>query len=378
MHPGRRGADARVRRGRLPRASTTGRCTTPKDAFEGLERHGARRRRRGAGPPPAREEDQPRGRNRRRRAERSLGVFRAAEAAAPSPARTADPRRQPSPRCRAPRRAELPRDIDYPEPPVPRARASIEEITCRACSPTSTRRTLFQFQWGYRRKGTPRARVQAASSTSRCARSSTSSARQCAKEKILVPKAAYGYWRCVPEGDTLVLLDPDDEAREVARFTFPRQRGKKHLLHHRLLPRTTASPTSSRCRWSPSASARRDVAREWFAADTLPGLPAPARPLGRDGRGAGRVRPQARSAASSASRPTTRARCASSSSRATAARATRSATPPAPTWRTRRSCSTSRARERIGITLSDEIQLWPEQSTSALVCHHPSAKYFTI
>jgi 5-methyltetrahydrofolate--homocysteine methyltransferase len=36
-----------------------------------------------------------------------------------------------------------------------------------------------------------------------------------------------------------------------------------------------------------------------------------------------------------------------------------------------------RAHE-IGIRLSEEFQLWPEQSTSALVCHHPAAKYFTI
>ena len=34
--------------------------------------------------------------------------------------------------------------------------------------------------------------------------------------------------------------------------------------------------------------------------------------------------------------------------------------------------------EKIGVTLSEEDQLWPEQSTSALVCHHPEAKYFTI
>jgi len=34
--------------------------------------------------------------------------------------------------------------------------------------------------------------------------------------------------------------------------------------------------------------------------------------------------------------------------------------------------------EKIGITMSDEHQLWPEQSTSAIVCHHPSAKYFTL
>ncbi len=32
--------------------------------------------------------------------------------------------------------------------------------------------------------------------------------------------------------------------------------------------------------------------------------------------------------------------------------------------------------ERIGVKLSEEFQLHPEQSTSALVVHHPDAKYF--
>jgi 5-methyltetrahydrofolate--homocysteine methyltransferase len=33
---------------------------------------------------------------------------------------------------------------------------------------------------------------------------------------------------------------------------------------------------------------------------------------------------------------------------------------------------------RIGIELSDEDQLWPEQSTSAIVIHHPQARYFNV
>ena len=33
--------------------------------------------------------------------------------------------------------------------------------------------------------------------------------------------------------------------------------------------------------------------------------------------------------------------------------------------------------ERIGVTLSEELQLHPEQSTDALVLHHPEAKYFS-
>jgi 5-methyltetrahydrofolate--homocysteine methyltransferase len=34
--------------------------------------------------------------------------------------------------------------------------------------------------------------------------------------------------------------------------------------------------------------------------------------------------------------------------------------------------------EEIGITLSEEFMLVPEQSTSAIVVHHPEAKYFNI
>jgi len=32
--------------------------------------------------------------------------------------------------------------------------------------------------------------------------------------------------------------------------------------------------------------------------------------------------------------------------------------------------------ERIGVELSEEFQLHPEQSTSAVVFHHPQAAYF--
>lgn len=34
--------------------------------------------------------------------------------------------------------------------------------------------------------------------------------------------------------------------------------------------------------------------------------------------------------------------------------------------------------ERIGVTLSEELQLHAEQSTDAFVLHHPEAKYFNV
>ena len=34
--------------------------------------------------------------------------------------------------------------------------------------------------------------------------------------------------------------------------------------------------------------------------------------------------------------------------------------------------------DRIGLVMGDEDQLHPEQSTSAIVVHHPQAKYFSV
>ena len=51
---------------------------------------------------------------------------------------------------------------------------------------------------------------------------------------------------------------------------------------------------------------------------------------------------------------------------------------PARGWRTRSRCCKLLDAERIGVSLSDEWQLHPEQSTSAIVLHHPRAKYFSV
>jgi len=36
------------------------------------------------------------------------------------------------------------------------------------------------------------------------------------------------------------------------------------------------------------------------------------------------------------------------------------------------------APSRIDVSLTEEFQLEPEQSTSAIIVHHPEAKYFSI
>ncbi len=46
---------------------------------------------------------------------------------------------------------------------------------------------------------------------------------------VLQPKVVYGYYPCNSDGDDLVVYDADDHDKEVERFRFPRQDGRKHL-----------------------------------------------------------------------------------------------------------------------------------------------------
>jgi 5-methyltetrahydrofolate--homocysteine methyltransferase len=58
--------------------------------------------------------------------------------------------------------------------------------------------------------------------------------RQALKEKWLEPQAVYGYWPCQAEENTLVIftpesLAPDSTPSEISHFAFPRQAAADHL-----------------------------------------------------------------------------------------------------------------------------------------------------
>lgn len=52
---------------------------------------------------------------------------------------------------------------------------------------------------------------------------------RCLKEPILQPKLVYGYFPCSSSGNDLIVFDPKDHDREIERFSFPRQQSNKHL-----------------------------------------------------------------------------------------------------------------------------------------------------
>jgi 5-methyltetrahydrofolate--homocysteine methyltransferase len=52
---------------------------------------------------------------------------------------------------------------------------------------------------------------------------------KCLEENILKPAAVYGYFPCASDGDHLLIFDPEDQSRQVERFSFPRQTTRRGL-----------------------------------------------------------------------------------------------------------------------------------------------------
>jgi len=270
--------------------------------------------------------------------------------------------------------ADLPRDISYPQPPFFGARL-VENISLQTILPYVNEATLFGFQWGYRRKNTPR-KEHEEYIQEKVRPILHALAKQCEDEAILSPKAAYGFWPCVPEDETLVLLDPKDLGREVARFTFPRQDGKKRLCLTDYF-RADGEPDVIGLQVATIGQEASEIAREWFAADRyqdylhLHGLSVEAAEALAEYVHA-RVRADLGIAADDARDMKRIFKQGYRGSRFSFGY------PACPHMKDQEILLDLLGAERIGIQMSDEDQLWPEQSTSALVCHHPSAKYFTI
>jgi 5-methyltetrahydrofolate--homocysteine methyltransferase len=126
--------------------------------------------------------------------------------------------------------------------------------------------TLFQFQWGYRRKGKAIAPYQEFIKK-KVRPIFHDLAKQCAKEKIVECKAAYGYWRCIPDGDALALLDPKDESKEIARFAVPRQAAKQQRCLSDFFAVHDGKPDTVALMVVTVGQNASDVSREWFAAN---------------------------------------------------------------------------------------------------------------
>ncbi|MDE2334656.1 MAG: methionine synthase [Rhodospirillales bacterium] len=117
------------------------------------------------------------------------------------------------------RRQRITRDVAPFEPPFWGPR--VIEAAPKAIVPFLNERSLYQFQWGFRKAG-------------RTLEDFIGWARQelrpvmrrmltlCEEGSILSPRASYGYWKAAGQGNDLILFDRDGET-ELARFNLPRQ-----------------------------------------------------------------------------------------------------------------------------------------------------------
>jgi 5-methyltetrahydrofolate--homocysteine methyltransferase len=193
-------------------------------------------------------------------------------------------------------------------------------------------------------------------------------------EGILEAGVVYGYFPAVSEGDDLVVLD--DDGGERARFTFPRQRRDRHLcLSDYFRPRESGEVDVVAFHIVTMGNRVSDVTAELFAKHAyrdymeLHGLSVQLTEALAEYWHA-RVRDELGFSSEDGPLGEMLAHQAYRGSRYSFGY------PACPDLEDQTKLIDLLAPDRIGVTLSEEFQLAPEQSTSAIVVHHPEAKYF--
>ncbi|MFH5925026.1 methionine synthase [Roseomonas xinghualingensis] len=274
------------------------------------------------------------------------------------------------------RRRRLTAGEPVPTPPFWGAR--VVEAPSKAIVPFINERSLYQFQWGFRKQG--RSLEDFLGWAKQELRPVLRRMLQLSEEMaILKPQAIYGYWKCAGQGNDLILFE-EDGLTEAVRFTLPRQ------------PKADGDCIADFVRDVDDGPEHRDViglqvvtigqkasdmAREWFEANRyqdylyLHGLSVEmaegmAEYVHKRIRAEwGFAHEDARDMEKMLSQGYRGGRYSFGY-------------PACPRLEDQEPLLRLLKSDRIGVTISDEWQLHPEQSTSAIVLHHPGAKYFSV
>lgn len=282
------------------------------------------------------------------------------------------------------RRSDMRHEHPVPTPPFWGARV-IDTMPIRAALGHINEVMLFQVQWGFRKRGRSREEFK---------RYIDNEVRpiyrnlveRCERESIITPKAIYGYWPCNSDGDDLIIFAPPDDGRasspqalrEIARFTFPRQRHAPYWCLSDFWRPLSGGVVDVAAFQVVTAGERVSlVAREWFAANEyqqylfLHGLgvefaEALAEYIHKQ------IRMELGVAAQDARDIQKLFQQGYQGSRYSFGY------PACPRLEDQGILMELLRPERIGVSLSEEYQLDPEQSTTAIVSIHPQARYFNV
>ncbi len=272
------------------------------------------------------------------------------------------------------RRRRLTADQKVIEPPFWGPR--MIEAAPKAVVPFVNERSLYQFQWGFRKQG-------------RSLDDFLGWAKQelrpvmrrmlgiCEEQDILKPQAIYGYWKAAGQGNDLVIFDQDGST-ELCRFTLPRQpKEDGACIADFFRDIDDAQRDVIGLQVVTVGQKASDTARDWFEDNRyqdylyLHGLSV-----------------EMAEAMAEYSHKRIRAELgfAAEDDRdmekmlAQSYRGSRYSFgyPACPKLEDQEPLMRLLGADRIGVSLSDEWQLHPEQSTSAIVVLNPRAKYFSV
>lgn len=273
-------------------------------------------------------------------------------------------------------RSDVATDIAVPAPPFWGDRV-IEDIKLDDVYPYINKIALFRGQWQFK-KARLSAEEYEAMLEDKVEPIFERLKAQCKDENILLPKVVYGYYPCQSQGDDLIIFDPQDHDREIERFSFPRQSSRRRLCisdFYRSVDSGEKDVIGMSCVTMGSVVSERTKAL--FEANNyaeylyLHGMGVEAaeglaemwhkrmrQELGIDGDDASDVRKlftqHYRGSRYSFGYPA----CPDMSDQDLLFRLLKP--------------------ERIGCKLTENWQIDPEQSTSAIIVHHPEAKYFNV
>lgn len=266
-------------------------------------------------------------------------------------------------------------DASIPRAPFNGSRV-VEDVSLDEVFAFVNETALFKGQWQFKQGRTPADEYQAF--VRETVRPIYNEIKDRSKQnQLLVPRIVYGYFPCQSSGNDLIIYH-DDEKTERQRFTFPRQPAGKHLC----LADFFASKDSGRVdvvAFHLVTVGRRasEYSQELFKADNYSdylyfhGLSVEsAEALAELWHK--RIREELGIAAQDASEVTKLFHQAYQGSRFSFGY------PACPNLEDQSKLFELIDPSRIDVELTEEFQLDPEQSTSAIIIHHPEAKYFSV
>jgi 5-methyltetrahydrofolate--homocysteine methyltransferase len=278
-------------------------------------------------------------------------------------------------RANLPKRApNLPPSPDLPPAPFWGSRV-VTDVRLEEIYGFINERTLISTQWQFR-KNNVNPTVYAKQMTDVALPTLARLKEFCIRENVLRPAVAYGFYPCGSDGDDLIVFAADGHT-ERARFTFPRQDHNEYLcLSDYFAPLEAGRPrdvVSFMAVTMGHEVTRR--AKELFEAGSytdymyLHGLGVECaealaelwhQRIRQEWGIAGQDAPQVQKLFKKHYRGCRYA----------------FGYPACPALEDQAKLFELIEPQRVGITLSEQFQLEPEQSTTALIAHHPQAKYF--